>query len=59
MKVEETRLQARQERELPENRHKALSEFLITDAVLAEIKQQSTGGCLLCAIDEWAEEDWE
>ncbi|MGI8958383.1 MAG: hypothetical protein ACR2IV_01200 [Bryobacteraceae bacterium] len=34
-------------------------EYLITDAVLEEIKKQSTGGCLLCAIDEWAEGDWE
>jgi hypothetical protein len=59
MEVDETLLPARQERELPKSRHNALSEFLITDAVLAEIKKQSTGGCLLCAIDEWAEEDWE
>jgi hypothetical protein len=59
MKVGERLLPASQERELPENRHNTLSEFLITDAVLAEIKKQSTGGCLLCAIDALAEEDWE
>ena len=58
MKVGETLLPASQERELPESGRNA-SEFLITDAVLAEIKKQSTGGCLLCAIDDWAEEDWE
>lgn len=47
------------ERELPSGRHKARFEGLVTDAVLAEIRKQSTGGCLLCAIDDWAEEDWE
>ena len=58
MKVGETLLPASHEHDLPETGHSA-SEFLITDAVLAEIKKQSTGGCLLCAIDAWAEEDWE
>jgi hypothetical protein len=58
MKLRETLLPASQERELPESGHNA-SEFLITDAVLAEIKKQSTGGCLLCVIDNWAEDDWE
>lgn len=58
MKVGETLLPASHDNELSETGHSA-SEFLITDAVLAEIKKQSTGGCLLCAIDAWTEEDWE
>ncbi len=31
----------------------------ISDAVLAELKKQSTAGCLLCAFDERDAEDWE
>lgn len=34
-------------------------EPFLNDAVLAEIKRQSTAGCLLCAFEEWAEEDWD
>jgi hypothetical protein len=48
-----------QKPELPASRQNASFESLVTDAVLGEIKKQSTAGCLLCAIDEWAEEDWE
>jgi hypothetical protein len=48
-----------QEREISTRNQNASFESVITDAAMDEIKKQSTGGCLLCAIDEWAEEDWE
>ena len=32
---------------------------VLTDAVLSELKEQSTAGCLLCAMDEWDGEDWD
>jgi hypothetical protein len=31
---------------------------VLTDAVLSELKQQSTNGCLLCFFDTWDEEEW-
>ena len=33
-------------------------EPLITDAVLSEIMSHSTA-CVICALDEWDEEDWD
>jgi hypothetical protein len=59
MEYSEMVLPVSEERELPASGQNASFESVVTDAVLAEIKKQSTGGCLLCAIDEWAEEDWE
>jgi hypothetical protein len=54
-----TVLPVSEESEIPTVGHNAAFDPLFTDAVVTEIKKQSTAGCLLCAIDEWAEEDWE
>jgi hypothetical protein len=39
------------------SQHSSLDSVL-TDAVLDELKQQSTNGCLLCFFDTWEEEEW-
>jgi len=54
-----TVLPVTEEREFPPLRRDLSFDSLVTDAVLAEIKKQSTAGCLLCALEEWAEEDEE
>jgi hypothetical protein len=32
---------------------------VLTDAVLDELKKQSTAGCVLCSLEELDGEDWE
>ena len=36
-----------------------LSESVLTDAVLEELKKQSENGCLLCSLEAWNEEEWD
>jgi hypothetical protein len=59
MKACKTVFPVSEEREIPSGGHDAAFGPVFTDDVMAEIKSQSMAGCLLCAIDEWAEEDWE
>jgi hypothetical protein len=59
MEFSATVLPASQEREVSMSDRNASFEPVLTDAALDEIKKQSTAGCLLCAINEWAEDDWE
>lgn len=37
----------------------SLSESVLTDAVLEELKKQSENGCLLCSLDALDEEEWD
>jgi hypothetical protein len=37
----------------------SLSESVLTDAVLEELKKQSENGCLLCSLEAWDEEEWD
>ena len=32
---------------------------VLTDAVLNELKKQSTNCCLLCSFDTWDEQEWD
>lgn len=32
---------------------------MLTDAVLAELRNQSQNGCLLCSFDAWESEEWD
>jgi len=35
------------------------SGLVLTDAVLDELKKQSSAGCLLCILGTFDEEDWD
>jgi hypothetical protein len=37
----------------------SLSESVLTDTALEELKRQSENGCLLCSLDALDEEEWD
>lgn len=41
-----------------EHRH-SVGGFVLTDAVLAQLKKDSSAGCLLCSLESWDDEDWD
>ncbi len=32
---------------------------MLTDAVLAQLKKDSTAGCFLCSLESWDDEEWD
>ncbi len=43
----------------PETQREPIVDSLLTDEALSELKKQAPAGCLLCSLDEWAEEEWD
>jgi hypothetical protein len=37
----------------------SLTETVLTDSVLTELKRQSSDNCLLCSFDSWQEDEWD